>query len=86
MKIAFPIVAATLFAVSIGCDEAQYNDAVEERNDAAAEFREDYTDATADGIVTYDEADEVADEAEDFNESVNEVAEERADLIQERND
>ena len=86
MKKVLTLAAATILLVSLGCDETQYENAVEDRNEAAAEVREDYAAAGADGVVTDDEAEEVTDEVEDYNESVGEVAEQEGDLIESRLD
>jgi len=73
------------FAV-IGCDEMQYEDAVEDYNEDVTELEQERQGAMQDGILDSEEAEEIQDQREDVIESAGEVAEQQGDLIESKTD
>jgi hypothetical protein len=79
------LVAALGFAIT-GCDEMQYDNAVEEYNEEVQEGQELTNDAMQDNYIDEDEADDISDQAEEVTEAAGEVAEQKGDLIESKTD
>ena len=90
MKYLKPTLAALfagLLAVSAGCsDEAQLENAEQDFNEERVETAETVNEANADGIVTEDEGEEIAEERGETTEAAGEVAEQTGDLIESETD
>lgn len=73
------------FAVS-GCDEQQYEDAVQDYNEDVAELEQQSDEAMQDGVLNPEETEELQEQQEDVTESAGEVAEQAGDLIESQTD
>lgn len=76
----------TFGIAAVGCDEAQYEDAVEDYNEEVVDRQQEIDQATTDGIITSDELEEVEEANEEVIESAGEVAEQKGDLIESKTD
>jgi len=76
----------TFGLATVGCDEAQYEDSVEDYNEEVVDRQEEIDEATTDGVITAEELEEVEDATEDVIESAGEVAEQKGDLIESKTD
>lgn len=70
----------------VGCDQQQYDEAVENQQEESAELEQEKAQATADGTITADELEEVEDQADEVEEATGEVAEQAGDLIESETD
>ena len=73
------------FAVA-GCDEMQYENAVDDYNEDVTELEQESQEAMRDGVLDSDEAEDIEDQQEEVTESAGEVAEQAGDLIESETD
>ncbi|WP_164102672.1 hypothetical protein [Candidatus Laterigemmans baculatus] len=75
-----------LFGFSLGCDETQLRNAEEDFNEAVIEESEEVRSATADGIVTEGEVEDVAEARGDTLEAAGELAEQQGEYLESQTD
>lgn len=75
-----------LFGFSLGCDEAQLDNANEEFNEAVIEEREEIRSATQDGIITEGEVEDVVEARGETAEAAGELAEQQGEYIESQTD
>lgn len=76
---------ATILALS-GCDQQQYENAVDDWQEETAELDNLMTDVVEDDVVTEDEAEDILDQREEVREATGELAEQKGDLIESKLD
>lgn len=85
----YAITLASLLALlgfSLGCQEAQLENANEELNEAVVDEHEEVQSAAQDGILTEGEAEDIVEARGDTLEAAGEVAEQRGEYIESQTD
>ena len=72
--------------LSLGCDEAQYENAVDDLQETQVDLQQEYGAAASDGVIGAEDMEEIEDQQEDVAAAAGEVAEQKGDLIESKLD